>query len=327
MSNHPATITKTSILRELWSDTVRTSKELFKITIPAVIVTKLLEEMGLIGYLSQLLEPVMALMGLPGSLGIVWATALITTPYSAIAVFASLAPTMALSSGQVTVLCSAMLIAHSLPVELSITKKAGAGVLPIATLRLLSALAYGMLLNLMCRYFGIWQEPVQLFFSGNPDGGSLIQWAISQIFNLGLIFSVIFCILTAMHLLRIIGFVRLLEVLLRPVLPLFGMTERAAPVTVVGMILGLGFGGALIIRETTTSAMNRREIFNSLALMSLSHGLIEDTLVMMAIGGKLWGVLFGRVLFSLVVIFLVDRLLHYLSGTGKTTVNAAGKTR
>ena len=327
MNHDTGNLSGFSILNDLWRDTVRTSGQLFKITVPAVIVTKLLEEFGMIGYLSQLVEPIMALMGLPGALGIVWATALITSPYSAIAVFASLAPTLLLSGAQVTILCSAMLIAHSLPVELSIAKKAGAGIVPMAALRLLSALCYGIILNLICRLTGFWQEPVQMFFSGSPGEQDLSQWAISQIFNLGLIFFVIFCILTAMHLLRIIGFLRLLEVMLRPVLPLFGMTDRAAPVTVVGMILGLGYGGALIIRETTTGSMSRREIFNSLALMGLSHGLIEDTLVMMAIGGKLGGVLFGRVLFSLVVIFLLDRLLRSLGGTENTGATIDGKTR
>ena len=115
--------------------------------------------------------------------------------------------------------------------------------------------------------------------------------------------------------------------MLRPVLPLFGMTDRAAPVTVVGMIFGIVYGGALIIRETTTGSMSRREIFNSLALMGLSHGLIEDTLVMMAIGGKLGGILFGRVLFSLVVIFLLDRLLRCLGGAGMTAAPGVRKTR
>ncbi len=75
MNHDTGNLTRFSILNELWRDTVRTSSQLFKITVPAVIVTKLLEEFGMIGYLSQLVEPIMALMGLPGALGIVWATA------------------------------------------------------------------------------------------------------------------------------------------------------------------------------------------------------------------------------------------------------------
>ncbi|MDX9896484.1 MAG: hypothetical protein RBS34_13635, partial [Desulfofustis sp.] len=59
-------------------------------------------------------------------------------------------------------------------------------------------------------------------------------------------------------------------------------------------------------------SMDSREIFNSLALMSLSHGLVEDTLLMMAIGGMLGGILWGRLLFSLLVIFILVRIIDRL---------------
>ena len=273
------------------------------------MVTKLLEVLGLSTILSFMLNPVMELMGLPGSLGIVWATALISSPYGALAVFASLAPGMDLSVEQITVLCSVILIAHSLPVESSISKRAGGPVMPLALLRLGGALVYGILLHKFCLAIGAWQDPVSMMFSGGMASATLWQWIWSQIINLALIFFVIFCILTAMRLLRMVGFLRLVEVVLTPILPFFGLTPHAAPVTVVGMIMGLGFGGALIIRETTGGKMTKREVFNSLALMGLCHGLVEDTLLMMAIGGKLAGILFGRLLFSLFVLYTLNKML------------------
>jgi hypothetical protein len=132
-----------SLIRETWL----TSWELIRITIPVAIVTKVLEDFGLIASLSTLLEPVMGFIGLPGSLGLVWATAMLTNMYGGIAVFAALAPGLDLTSGQVTVLCSAMLIAHSLPIELSVSKRAGAKLIPICLLRLIGAVVYAFLLN------------------------------------------------------------------------------------------------------------------------------------------------------------------------------------
>jgi hypothetical protein len=88
------------------------------------------------------------------------------------------------------------------------------------------------------------------------------------------------------------------------------MSRRAAPITVVGMIMGIGYGGALIIRETNTGKLGREEVFNSMALMGLCHGLVEDTLIMAAIGGKFGGILWGRIVFSLIVIYLLVRLLR-----------------
>lgn len=142
---------------------------------------------------------------------------------------------------------------------------------------------------------------------------TLGQWTVSQCINIFMICIVIFFVLLAMRMLKYLGVLRLLENLLKPVLPLFGMSHRAAPVTVVGMILGLAYGGALIIRETTEGNMESREVFNSLALMSLSHGLIEDTLVMMVLGAKLGGILWGRLVFSLLVIYVLVRIMDLLS--------------
>ena len=116
--------------KDIAKDSLNTSIELLKVTIPAIIATKILEELGLVHYIGKALDPLMGLMGLPGELGLVWATAILTTPYGGIGVYAALGPSLPLSGADMTVLCSVMLIAHSLPVELSITKKAGGGVLP-----------------------------------------------------------------------------------------------------------------------------------------------------------------------------------------------------
>ena len=302
-----------SFFKDHLRDSVRTSYELFKVTVPAIIVTKILEELGGIDYIGMLLEPVMGLMGLPGELGLVWATAILTTPYGGLGVYAALGPSLTLTGADWTILCSIILIAHSLPLELSITKKAGAGFLPIALIRILGALAYGMILHHITRYFSIWQDPAILIFREVTEQQTLAQWAFSQCINILVICLVIFFVLLIMRLLKALGLFKLLENLLKPILPWLGMSHRAAPVTVVGMILGIAYGGALIIRETTEGNMDSREVFNSLALMSLSHGLIEDTLVMMALGAKLGGILWGRLVFSLLVIYVLVRIGNLIS--------------
>jgi hypothetical protein len=294
--------------KELLKDTAHTSWELLKITIPVVIITKILEELGMITVLSSLLEPVMGIIGLPGSMGLVWATALFTNLYAAMVVFATLAPDLGLSVAQVTVICSVMLVAHSLPLELTITKKAGAPFTPIALLRLLGAFVYGFILHQLSSVFQFWQEPATMLFKAEKKAESLWSWALGQLENFLLIIFVIFCIIIIMKILRVTGILGLFEKMLEPVLPLFGMSRRAAPVTVVGMVMGISYGGALIIRETNSGSMTRREVFFSLALMGLSHALVEDTLLMIALGGHWGGVLLGRVLFSLVVIYFLALL-------------------
>ncbi len=301
-------------LRELAVETWQVSRELIRITIPVVIITKILEELGLIDAISSLFAPLLAIMGLPGELGLVWATAIFTSIYGGIAVFASLAPDLHLTSAQLTVLCSAILYAHSLPVELTVSKKAGAGVLPIALVRMSAALVYGAVVNVICSKGGWLQDVPQSVFVTDAAATGFAGWLFGQLRNVALILMVICAILLVMKLLRAVGVLTLLEKLLTPVLPHFGMTGKAAPVTVVGMLMGLGYGGALIIREAQTGKLDREEAFNAMLLLGLCHSLFEDTLLMGAIGGKFIGILWGRMAFSLFFLYL---WVHYQRRRGR----------
>jgi spore maturation protein SpmB len=109
-----------------------------------------------------------------------------------------------------------------------------------------------------------------------------------------------------------IGIIKLMTKLLEPVLKLLGMGREAAPLTIIGMTLGIGYGGALLIREAQSGAVSKRDIFAAFVMLGLCHSLFEDTLVMMLLGGHVSGVLWGRLLFSLLITFLLGLLVSRL---------------
>ncbi len=296
---------------DLVEETWGVSWQLIRIVIPAVILTKILDELGVIDLLSTFFDPLMAIMGLPGELALVWVTAIFTSIYGGIAVFASLAPELQLTSAQITVLASAILFAHSLPIELAVSRKAGAGAFSVGAVRIGAAVVYGVLFTLVCSKGGWLQDVPQSVFSSPPPAAGLSGWAVDQLYNILLILVIICVIILAMRLLRAIGFLGLLESLLAPVLPYFGMTGKAAPITVVGMLMGLGYGGALIIREVETGKLEKEEVFHSMLLLGLCHSLFEDTLLLAAIGGKFMGILWGRMAFSLFFLYLWVRYQRY----------------
>lgn len=306
-----------AFLSDLIKETGRTSLELFKITIPVMIITKILEELGMISYLSMVLDPVMYVMGVPGEMGLVWATGMLTSLYGAMAVFAALAPSLDLTVLQVTIVCSILLIAHSLPIELSVSKRAGAPFWPVALMRVLGAVVYGVILNRVCLGLNIWQSKAEMLFKATASSEKLAVWAQGQVVNLFFIVIIIFAILIAMQLLKYFGVLNLLEKMLNPILPYFGMSSKVAPITVVGMVMGIGYGGALIIREAQKGQISKKEILNSMILMGLCHGLVEDTLCMFALGGKLGGILYGRIVFSLVITYVFVFLMEKMSNTSE----------
>ncbi len=95
----------------------------------------------------------------------------------------------------------------------------------------------------------------------------------------------------------------------QPLLRFSGLDARAAPVTTVGVLLGLTYGGALIIEESDKQQFEPRTRFLALAWLCLSHALIEDTILLLALGANLWIVLVGRVIVTLVLIAALARLL------------------
>lgn len=141
---------------------------LFKLTIPVVIAVKILEELGAIPYISALLSPLMHLVGLPESMGLVWTTTMLTNIYAGMLIFFQSAPEAGLNVAQVTVLSSMLLIAHSLPLELRITQRAGMNLIFAFLLRFLTALLFGWLLHLSYSSFDLLQQPVQLLWQPRP---------------------------------------------------------------------------------------------------------------------------------------------------------------
>lgn len=294
----------------LLSEALKTSWSLFRITIPIIILVKLLAEAGVVEYFGVVLEPVMGLMGLPGSMGLVWATAMIAGMYAGVAIFATLAPEAHLTGAQVTVLATVVLVAHSLPVELRISQKAGARLGVIAILRVMLALMIGWGLHQVYTHAGFLQEPSVALWSPPPKNPSWLAWAQNEVKNLLIIFLIIVALLFLMKVLERLGVTALLTRLLGPLLTTLGMSKAAAPITIVGLTLGFTYGGALIIQEARSGRLGGRDVFFSIALMSFSHSLIEDTLLMMALGGHPSGTLWARFLFSLLAVSLLVKLLR-----------------
>ncbi len=298
-------------------ETLRLTWELFRLMIPVILVVKLLEELGFVVLLSHLLAPIMGLVGLPPETGLIWATTMLVNIYGGMVVFATLPLSEPLTVAQVTVLGTMMLIAHSLPVEGRIAQKAGLGLGRSLALRVGSAFFLGWGLNWFYTHFDLLGEANVALWQPEPQtDGSLLAWAISQAKVLGQIFLIIAALVVLLYLLKISGVERLFARLLRPFLRFMGLGEQTVTIAIIGMTLGLTYGGALLINEARKGTVPPRELAGAMALLSLCHGLIEDTLLMVLIGGDLTGLLYARVLFSLLAIAVFMRMPRLWSAPG-----------
>ena len=120
--------------------------------------------------------------------------------------------------------------------------------------------------------------------------------------SLAATFGIIVSLLVLLDVLERTGVTRRITAAMSPVLRVSGLAPAAAPVTTVGVLLGLTYGGALIIEEAERQRFDARTRFLALAWLSLSHSLIEDTLLFLALGADIWIVLAGRVLLTMAIV-------------------------
>jgi len=285
----------------------RTCLSLFKIMIPVIVAVKLLQELHLIEAISRPFGPVMALVGLPAVFSLAWVSAMFNSMYSGLIVFAQLALHEPVTAAQATVLATMMLVAHNLLVESAVARASGPRATVQLVLRVGCALLLGALLNQLYLLTGWLQEPAQILFAASTPPPDLLSWAIGELKNLGLIALIILLLILTMGLFEAVGLTARLNRLLAPALRLCGIGPEAAPITVIGMTLGLAYGGGLIIDQARSGKLDKRDVVFGLTLMGLCHSIIEDTMLMVLAGGHLSGILWGRLVFSMAATALLVR--------------------
>lgn len=275
---------------------------LYKILIPFIFVIKILEEIGVVKLISNFFEPVVQLMGLPAELGIVWVTAIIVNVYAGIVVFINVVPTLDLTVAQITVLTLIILIAHNILVESSISRAAGVSFFYAAFLRIGMAFIAGVILSKIYLNFGFLQEKFSLVLEQQVVDADYYSWIIGQLKNLTYILLIICILVISLNLLKAIGVEKLIRKLLEKPLKIMGISPSAINIIIVGLTIGIQFGGGLLIRDVKSGTINKQSILLSLSLLNLVHAVIEDTILMTILGGHISGILFFRVIFSLVVV-------------------------
>lgn len=300
-------------LHELILDIYRVCLTLFKIMIPAVILIKIAEELGGIEWLGHAVGPLMESLGLSESTGLVLATTMAVNIYGGFVVMADLGLEGGMSIAQATVLGSLMLMMHGLPVEVAIAKKAGVNIWVILLVRLGGGLLFASMLHQLYEAGDLLQGPaINLVQMNAQPVTGLWGWALSQLQSFAVIIVVIAALLFVLKVLRVLGIERLMAIMLSPLLRLLGIGKEATSFAIIGITLGLSFGGGLLINEAKKGHIKARDIFTTIVLLSLLHSLIEDTLLILLIGADFHSIFWGRLLFSVALVALLARGLRFV---------------
>lgn len=286
--------------KELFDEIIAVSWPLFKLMIPVILIVKVLEELGGVAILGQWLGPLMAMVGLPQEMGLVWAATIATNIYGGMIVLYSFAADSNLTVAQMTVLCGLLLMAHGLPIEARIAQLAGMRLRATIIIRMLGAFAFAWLLHTFYDQNQLLQGPAVMVWQPEPIPDGLGHWLLGQLKALVMIQIIIIMLMAFLKILRVIGVEKVIQWMLKPILKLMGIGKEATTITLVGITLGLAFGGGLLIKEANAGHVSKKDVFTSLVLLGFCHSLIEDTLLVVLLGAHLSGVLWGRILFAFI---------------------------
>lgn len=281
---------------------------LLKVMVPVLCVVRVIELMGWIEDIAFMIEPLMVWLGLPGEMGLVWMTAMVSNIYTGMAVFYQLDMAGQLTVAQVSILGLMILFAHALPMEVAIAKATGVSVFFTLVLRVGSALLLGALLNGFYGYFNLLQEPAPLLWQPELGGSDWLSWFLTQGKMLLAALVIIAGLTLLIRVLRLIGVEKLIHFLLSPVMRLLGIGTKATNIMIVGLTLGLPFGGGLLIKDARSGLIEGKDIFMAMMFLNLCHSVIEDTLLILFLSADLSAILWARLIFSLLVIVVMSRL-------------------
>jgi hypothetical protein len=274
---------------------------LLKIMIPVSLGVKILEYLGVLQWMAELIKPVFALWGLPGESALVILSAALLNIYSAIAIIDSLDFTIR----EITIMSIIVLIAHNLIIETTVQKKTGSSPVSMLAVRLITALLAGFIFNLLL--------PSEVSHLNNPASFAVYvlpafapffkAWAISTIW---LIVKIVIIIISLQVLHNVLEEFKVLDLLsrgLKPFMKLFGLPLQSSFMWLVANVVGLAWGSAILIEYVKSGKVNKYEANLLNHHIAVSHSLLEDTLLFVAIGVNVLWITFPRLFLAIAVVW------------------------
>jgi len=287
------------IFRPSLKQGMKTALWLLKLTIPVSFAVFLLDQAGALEAIARFTEPLFGFFGLSGKASIVLITGYFTNIYSVMAVMATLDITLR----EGLILANMCLIAHALIVETGIQKKTGSAAGRIVFLRLAASFVAAWLLNLLLPAF-IGKIHAQTVAAETGFMDSLLSWLKAIGLTSLKIVVLVNLLLMIQKLLSELGILKWLERPFFPLLKWMGLPEKTSFLWLVANTLGLSYGGAIMISQTSEGALTRHDADLLNHHIAVSHSQFEDTLLFASMGFSIPWLIFPRFFLAITAVWL-----------------------
>lgn len=280
---------------------------LLKIILPVSLLVRFLDYFGLLAYMADFLDPLFVFIGLPGSMAIVFITSIFLPLYAPLAIITS----MTISLRELTILALMCQISHNLPVESAIQAKTGTSFWSMTTLRIVTSILTGIVLNLILP-----QEMGMPVFAQTDVAAMasiadvLLLWLKSSLHIALLIVVIVFALNVLYNLLEAYRLIPKLSKGIEPLLRFFGLPASTAFLWLIGYIVGLAYGGALMMDQMKEGKVTRTDASLLNYHLAVSHSVLEDNLLFVALGVSIWWILGVRFVMAWIAVWMRRFLLR-----------------
>ena len=281
------------------------------IMIPVSFVMTLLQYTGFLEHLTWILEPFMSIFSLPAEASMALIMGALINIYAGIAVMG----TMSLDLWSINIIAVMMLICHNLIVESAVQSKTGVSGLKMTAFRIVAAFSMGLCLTFLL-----------------PETLKSQQWAMGTVVNaqtltfleMLMVWAVQTSLLTFKVILIVLGLTVMMDLmryyrlftpvvsLLRPFTQINGLPYTSAFMWMAGIVFGLAYGSGILIAESKAGHLDQDALTRLNLSLGISHSLIEDSFLFVAIGASLFWVLVPRVIAAAVVVWVFVLARSYM---------------
>lgn len=303
-------------VREVWPSATRTCLWIVKITVAVSFAILFLKYFNLLPLFSEFISPVFNYVGLPGEAALAYVSGYFVNVYAAI----SVAVAVDLDVRAMTILSVMVLCSHNMITETAVQKKTGSSAVRIVITRTLSAFAIAFVLNKLMPG-GLDASVMEETEQSCSFLALFTEWLVSTFWLVVKMTVLIYSLSIMQKLLSEYGVIRWVAKFLRPLLALFGLPAKTAFLWIVANILGLAYGAAVMIEESGSGKVSRRDIDLLNTHISISHSNFEDLFLVSSIGGIWYILLISRWIASAILVweqrleyFVTDRFLAKKNG-------------
>ena len=268
--------------------------------LPISLAVRVLQYVGVIDWLAGYLSPIFSYIGLSGDSAIVFLTSIFLPLYPTIAVMT----TLTLTLREATILAVMCLVSHNLPVECSVAHKTGSPFGRIVAFRIIMSFVSAIVLNWLIPQS---DAPFSFLASATTEvtswGLLFIQWLSSSLVLIITIILIVTALMVLQRVLEEFGWMHRIAHILSPLMRLFGLPTGCSLLWLTGNVVGMAYGAAIMIDEVEQGRLTRHEANLVNHHLGVSHSLLEDTMLFVAMGISFWWIFLTRLALAMIAVW------------------------